>query len=391
MEEYLIFKFTKCLYASFHIPSESLLEHKFIYFEKEKFRHKGDISILRRPLNDCTENVDVLIEESKSKWCLPLKAVNISTDYIHLFFNKDIVFRKILQEVQNKNKSYGFYRTNKKIVLQKDTDVKNALTQLRIDKALELTTKLVQKLGYELRTEDSEVCLKFYLTNRSEVPAGYKRIFVMGVEDGKKKCELTPEEYFSLKSSEVNSMSNGMDSASSSEHLVDTSVKFNLFHASVASSSRLSASGEISHNTKDAIFVVYNYVRLKTILNTYHSKVEQNIYPPLPSIELTEFSLLSKDEEWGILLDHILRFPQLVAEFSDKLEKEGKVHLHGFFIMLVVFSNQISRYYRRVRILTEAKPHLVQVMFARLHLISACVTIYEVMFECLDIRPPSSM
>lgn len=52
-------------------------------------------------------------------------------------------------------------------------------------------------------------------------------------------------------------MSNGMDSASSSEHLVDTSVKFNLFHASVASSSRLSASGEISHNTKGKTVKMY--------------------------------------------------------------------------------------------------------------------------------------
>lgn len=45
----------------------------------------------------------------------------------------------------------------------------------------------------------------------------------------------------------------------------------------------------------DAIFVVYNYVRLKTILSAYQSKVSENIYPALPSIEETDFSLLTKD------------------------------------------------------------------------------------------------
>lgn len=59
-------------------------------------------------------------------------------------------------------------------------------------------------------------------------------------------------------------------------------------------------------SVSDAIFVVYNYVRLKTILNTYHSKVEQNIYPPLPSIELTEFSLLSKDVSHWRKATHML-------------------------------------------------------------------------------------
>uniref|UniRef100_A0A8D8T0K2 DALR anticodon-binding domain-containing protein 3 n=1 Tax=Cacopsylla melanoneura TaxID=428564 RepID=A0A8D8T0K2_9HEMI len=389
MEDHLIFQFIGCLYDYFGIPKESLLDHKYIYFEKEKFRQKGDISILKRPLSIKTEISDLVIKDSQEKWCFPLKSINISADYVHLFLNKSIVFKETIWQVHQKGKMYGFHKTNKKISLQKDPNVKNSLTQLRIDLAINLTERLLQKLDYKVTTDDNEI--NFYFTNRSEIPTGFQKIFIMGVEDGKKKCELSSEDYFSLISSEVSTMSNRMDTPTSTKNLIDTCVMFNLFHANVSSPARLSGRGEVSHNTKDAIFVVYNYVRLKTIVKTYQSKVEQNVYPPLPSIELTDYSLLSKDEEWGILLDHIVRFPQLVAEFSSKLETESKLHLHTLFTMLVVFSNQVSRYYRRVRILTEPKPHLIQIMFARLHLISACLTIYEILFECLNIIPPDSM
>ncbi|KAL1461063.1 hypothetical protein WDU94_012995 [Cyamophila willieti] len=392
MEDHLIFQFIRCLYNYFGLSDESFVDHKYIYFEKEKFRHKGDISILKRPLSVKMESLNLLIKVSQEKWCFPLKDVNFSTDYVHLFLIKPVVFKETLLQVNQKGRVYGFHKTNKKICLQKDPNVQNSLTLLRIDLAFNLTKKLLLKLGYEVATDDNEKCSNmFYFTNRSEIPMGYERIFVMGVEDGKKKCEFSSEEYYSLISSEVRAMSNRMDTPTSTKNLVDTCVKFNLFHANVSSPARLTARGEMSHNTKDAIFVVYNYVRLKTIVKTYQAKVEENIYPSLPSIELTDFSLLSKGEEWGILLDHIVRFPQLVAEFSSKLESENKLHLHTLFTMLVVFSNQVSRYYRRVRILTEPKPHLIQVMFARLYLISACITIYEILFECLDIIPPDSM
>lgn len=65
---------------------------------------------------------------------------------------------------------------------------------MRIDLALDLTKNLMLKLGYELSNE-GEDCQKFYFTHKSDVPAGFEKVFVMGVVNENKKCDLTCEEY----------------------------------------------------------------------------------------------------------------------------------------------------------------------------------------------------
>lgn len=78
--------------------------------------------------------------------------------------------------------------------LQND-HVSNELNQLRVNLAMDLTERLVQKLGYELTTASDDDCLRYHFSNKSEVPTGFERIFVMGVEYEKKNCEFTAGEY----------------------------------------------------------------------------------------------------------------------------------------------------------------------------------------------------
>lgn len=112
-------------------------------------------------------------------------------------------------------------------------------------------------------------------------------------------------------------------------------------------------------------FILYNSARMETLMKKFESKVSQGYYETLPEVGDVDLSLLKEEEEWQ-LLKLLLIFPDVIDRSINELN-QGKVSLHLIHKFLSSLVNVFSIYYRRVRVLTENRSHLQQVLFAKIH------------------------
>lgn len=140
-------------------------------------------------------------------------------------------------------------------------------------------------------------------------------------------------------------------------------------------------------------FVMYNCARLAMLFENFRKAVKQGVYPKLPSVSKCDMSTLKLEEEWMLLYNYIEPYPSLVQSTvslsSDWIRSE--MHTHKVVNFLVSLSHCFSSYYSRVHILTEPRPHLLPVMFARLHLMSAVYQVMQNGLHLLDIVPPKQL
>uniref|UniRef100_A0A182XVK6 DALR anticodon binding domain-containing protein n=1 Tax=Anopheles stephensi TaxID=30069 RepID=A0A182XVK6_ANOST len=142
--------------------------------------------------------------------------------------------------------------------------------------------------------------------------------------------------------------------------------------------------------SKGASFILYNYARLATILNKHAKLVEQGLAPDLPPIHEIDFSLLIEPEEWQLLYAYLLRFPDTVRLTIGygKSPQIAPYHMLNFTLCMI---KCLSKYYRRVRILTDNRPRLQPVMSARLCLIRAVFDMLKVILDIFDLEPVEEM
>ncbi|CAH2046877.1 unnamed protein product, partial [Iphiclides podalirius] len=152
-------------------------------------------------------------------------------------------------------------------------------------------------------------------------------------------------------------------------HLGESAVTFELLQTKPSSAVKINFDAS-SGSSKGAAFVLYNCARLETIIRTYNERVNDGTYPPLPDFEETDFSLLIQEEEWCLIFNYILGLPLLLKSCVEVNEHtfEFRPHLLCGFLSSMV--KLISQYYRKTRVLTEPRKHLLPVMFARLHMLN---------------------
>ena len=107
-------------------------------------------------------------------------------------------------------------------------------------------------------------------------------------------------------------------------------------------------------------FLLYNAVRFKSLLRKYDAGVVEGRYPALPPLSEVDFTLLSEQGEWNLLLEFILPFPHLVQAAAcpsfptpPQLPEFTTNKLCDFCMGLV---NSFSSYYKGVRILVSFFP-----------------------------------
>ena len=164
--------------------------------------------------------------------------------------------------------------------------------------------------------------------------------------------------------------------AKNAEYLAEAELKFALL-----SGSRLDEVKSISGgNFRQSDFVLYNYARIVHILSEFEAG-----YPPQGEPEPGFGLHLTRDEEWNILLDFILVYPDVQREVL----RSARIDL--LFKLLIDFSNLFSVYYRSCRILLEPLPHLWPQIYARIEFLKVIKCTLDDIFLVIGINPVRNM
>ncbi|XP_078677206.1 DALR anticodon-binding domain-containing protein 3-like isoform X2 [Branchiostoma floridae x Branchiostoma belcheri] len=173
-------------------------------------------------------------------------------------------------------------------------------------------------------------------------------------------------------------------------------IKFELLFTSCQNIAKLDLSikesGEGPQDNKGGAFILYNCARLATLFKHYQQDVQAGVYPDLPDISSVDLSLLKEEEEWELLFNFILPYPDLVqGTVGDISNTRVKILTHQVCSFLIALSRDLSSYYRRVRVLLEPRVHLLPVMFARLHLLKGVQQVMHNGLSLLGIQPLAQM
>lgn len=88
----------------------------------------------------------------------------------------------------------------------------------------------------------------------------------------------------------------------------------------------------------------------------------KGVFPPLPAVEDLDVSVLVQEEEWQLLFDFLLEYPDVLSKTVASADKGEVSHniLCGFLFRLC---HLFSVYYRRCRILTVSPFYIASVFF----------------------------
>ncbi|XP_053696990.1 DALR anticodon-binding domain-containing protein 3 [Sabethes cyaneus] len=154
--------------------------------------------------------------------------------------------------------------------------------------------------------------------------------------------------------------------------------------------SQIDLKKEKNKSSKGAAFILYNYARLSVLFKTFDQKQHTNYYPPLPAVVDIDFSLLTEEDEWQLFWVYVAGFPAMMqhASGNGQLVKIAPHIVLSFASGLVI---SLSKYYRRIRILTENRNHLLPVMFARIYLLKSVYIVLSTLMALLDLEPIAEM
>ncbi|ELU00657.1 hypothetical protein CAPTEDRAFT_128140, partial [Capitella teleta] len=136
---------------------------------------------------------------------------------------------------------------------------------------------------------------------------------------------------------------------------------------------------------KGGVFVMYNCARLSTLFSNFEKAVEEGVYPALPPVSEIDFSTLKEEDEWGLVFNYVLIYPDLIENCV--LLNRGQAHCHKVCQFLQDFCRDLSSYYCRTHVLGESRPHLYPLMFARLYLLKSVFRVLSNGLALLGLQP----
>ncbi|XP_059175877.1 DALR anticodon-binding domain-containing protein 3-like isoform X3 [Physella acuta] len=221
---------------------------------------------------------------------------------------------------------------------------------------------------------------------------------VVGPVTSKSKSEKCPDKaaqdflrvrYEQMKeASKMRSSSIFEDQSKQIEELTFASVIVDLLTNSVHTSLHLDTNGEEQDaETRQGAFIMYNTARLATLMEHFNQGVSTGMYPPLPSVDNVDFSLLREEEDWELVYLFLAAFPDVVRQAVEVVFPTGgrcsaKVHTHKITNFLVSFSTRLSAHYSRYHVLASGEPHLLPLMYARLYLMKSA---HQLLVNCLHL------
>ncbi|XP_075222991.1 DALR anticodon-binding domain-containing protein 3 isoform X2 [Lycorma delicatula] len=342
-----------------------------------------------------------LINESRS-WSLKVQNVHIPNEhYMYIYLDRTTTFFECFNHVLQNGTEYGksSLYLGKTFLLTTETNNESpsTLTELRVQLTERILSQVLMSGGATVtrNSENENIFKHLHLSNRLLKATrnllkneDFSLISIAPVSN----CNISPDDYkksrkeaLLIKGEETNS-SLGSEEL---EHLCDAVVLFDLLKSKI---SKPVKSTEHCDQDRGAVFVFYNYVRLKIILDLFEEKSSNGIYPKLPELQEIDVSCLTYQEEWRLIYDHVLVWPSLLLNILRSLNnKDDNCRIHSIINFLQNLSFAISSYYSKVQILTQPREQLLKFLFARIYLLKVVMLVMSNCFTILGIKPLSHM
>lgn len=344
-------------------------------------------------------------KEHSEKWKYPVAQVKLQKDRCALFLNRQKCIELLLNQVLETT-NFGFQlKDPKKRITLSEFECSNpeSLSEYRAKLVHRTMRKLLMYSNWSEVDDDSgkrinvvSVVTKVPKTDIQNDGSSIRCGTVLDPQDGK-LARITPSEYVSLRSTDMRLMAmhkygvrvkDDIKFCELFRRLGEAAVAVDLLEVKPSSPVNLIRSGQGS--TKGASFILYNSARLETLLRTFEQKVSDGTYDKLPPLKDVDLSLLSNEEEWELIYGYVFGFPNLINRCIENIDS-GSCSIHCLIKYLDGLVSIFSVYYRRVRILTETRAHLMPHVYARIYLLKAVRVIFNMALELLDIEPVEFM
>ena len=104
--------------------------------------------------------------------------------------------------------------------------------------------------------------------------------------------------------------------------LSEASIRFSLLGTDVTKPVKVQVDNQSSS------FVLYNLARMKQLLRTFKAGVSTGEYPDLPpEVKDIRLDLLSEPEEWEMMFNYVLFYPEVLRECAQTLSLHKLVSL----------------------------------------------------------------
>ncbi|XP_063221703.1 DALR anticodon-binding domain-containing protein 3 [Bacillus rossius redtenbacheri] len=354
-----------------------------------------------------SEAVTSLPERSK-EWPLSIDRCVLQHNKVLLHLNRIRGFSTLLPHILRLGCKYGRCCTRQaKVILTckslPGSPDNQSVRQLRLQYLNSLLHSLLDANGYDVLDGgddcvDSTVHLHVAIRSPEQPCTNHEKVILVGAVTSRvsdKRLELSAAEFLRRRHEDVRQLAEVKGALPAGAEwlarLADAAVRIELLQAKPSSELCVDlCEPQDNAQLRGALFVLYNYTRISTILRLFADKVREGVYPSLVPIEEVDFSLLKQQEEWNLLSRYLLTFPHLVESCIGNT-RSRPICSHRICLFLSELSRVYSGYYRRVRILTEPHEHLLPVMFARIHLLRAVENVFRNALSLLDITPLEHM
>ncbi|XP_066262359.1 DALR anticodon-binding domain-containing protein 3 [Euwallacea similis] len=319
----------------------------------------------------------------------------------HLFLERPILFHEGIKKALNSNSTYGQYqlfKRNIKLTIANSEHLSENhnlmdLTTLR----LQIIKETIERILILTTPFDLENFIEITISQSNDT----KPTIVCGPvlnELGVKDLEHKAIDFFNKRIADMRLMAQhryrvNMKSPSDWNELFSklgiASVTIELLSNKPHKSVKVTLN-DLSSANKGPSFMFYNCARLSILLNEFESKVNKGIYQQLPKVHEIDFTLLKQPEEWELLYIYILQFPHVIKSCIRGVEK-GNVNPQHLITFLSSLSSVFSVYYRRVRILTEPRDHMFNLIHARICLLKGVQVVFHNALKLLNINPIKEM
>ncbi|CAG9787932.1 unnamed protein product [Diatraea saccharalis] len=339
------------------------------------------------------------VNESKD-WHLELIKVKQDKGRIYMFLNRPKSIIIGLRDALNNNNTIS--RIIKEhtglVTCDHKSEDDNCLTSLR----LKYLAVAVDRL-YRIFAKGKD-CPNVFITLSSlqmkEVSHSVLCGTVLNATTGGKEISIKADDYIRMRQNEMILIAQHKYGVRESvqekwkqfiDHLGESAVVFELLQTKPCRAVKVNFECSSAGSSKGAAFVLYNCARLEALVRSYNEKVDDGVYPPLPDFDDTDFSLLTHEDEWSLVFNYIMGLPSLLENCVDISEKTCEFRPHLICSFLCSMVRVFSQYYRKVRVLTEPRKHLLPVLFARLHMLKILNDTLKTCLNILNIKSVSQM
>lgn len=204
------------------------------------------------------------------------------------------------------------------------------------------------------------------------------------------------DELFASYRSKYGRVVNGAQWEDTIKQVAVSSLILDIFSLSLNNQLKIASVKDISClSSRKSLFILYNYARISQLLEQFDEKVRDGVYEALPDIDDIDFSLLTEDAEWQIILQYILYYPNLMLQLHCHFDQNTSHRLHLSTNQLCQFlcdlCHDFSSYYHQTKVLLDPHPHLYRLIYARLYFVKIIKEMMCQCFQLLGVTPPQQM